>query len=108
MTHSVINVITGQKSNRPALPPGAELSVKGVPAEVTMRQARLALLSAGLLEQVEAAINALPEQARASARIEWEFSNTVQRNNAFLMQLGQALSLTRQQIDELFIAAVQF
>jgi hypothetical protein len=107
MTHSVVNVITGQKSNRPALPAGPDISAKDVPREVTMRQARLALHSAGLLQQVEDAINALPDPPRMAARIEWDHSNTVQRNNGFVLQLGQMLGLTSAQLDTLFIAAGQ-
>jgi hypothetical protein len=72
-----------------------------------MRQARLALHSAGLLQQVEDAINALPDPPRMAARIEWDHSNTVQRNNGFVLQLGQMLGLTSAQLDTLFIAAGQ-
>jgi hypothetical protein len=75
--------------------------------EVTMRQARLALLSVGLLDQVEAAINALPDPPRTSALIEWQHSNTVQRNNPFVTQLGGLLGLTPEQLDNLFIAAAK-
>lgn len=107
MAHIVVDVITGQKSNRPALPAGNAVISKGVPHEVTMRQARLALLAAGLLESVETAIDALPEPPRTAARIEWDHSNTVQRTNAFVLQLGGLLGLSSQQLDELFIAAAQ-
>jgi hypothetical protein len=107
MAHAVVNVITGEKSNRPPLAPGRDISSKDVPPEVTMRQARLALLNAGLLSAVETAIDALPEPPRTAARIEWDHSNTVQRNNAFVLQLGGLLGLTPQQLDSLFIAAAQ-
>lgn len=76
-----------------------------VPAEVTMRQARLALLGAGLLTNVDAAINAMPEPAKSAARIEWDYSSAVQRHNGFVAQLGPALGLTDAQIDDLFRAA---
>lgn len=76
-----------------------------VPTEVTMRQARLALLGAGLLTNVDAAINAMPEPAKSAARIEWDYSSAVQRHNGFVAQLGPALGLTDAQIDDLFRAA---
>jgi|688.fasta_scaffold785142_2 hypothetical protein len=76
-----------------------------VPQSVTMRQARLALLNAGLLDDVEAAINALPEPPRRAARIEWEFSSEVFRNRDFVLMLGQALGLDAAVIDALFIEA---
>lgn len=76
-----------------------------VPQVVTMRQARLALLGAGLLPQVETAINALPEPQRSAARIEWDYSSEVHRDRTFVQQLGAALGLTDQQLDDLFTQA---
>lgn len=77
-----------------------------VPAEITMRQARLALLGAGLLASVGTAINAMPEPQRSAARIEWDYSSAVQRHNGFVQSLGPALGLTESQIDDLFRVAV--
>ena len=77
----------------------------GVPRTVTMRQARLALLAAGKLELVEAAIDAMAEPARSAARIEWEFSNEVHRTQPLVLGLAPALSLTTEQLDALFIQA---
>lgn len=76
-----------------------------VPVEITMRQARLALLGAGKLAAVDTAINAMTEPAKSAAKIEWEYSNTVQRHNGFVAALGPALGLTDAQIDALFVAA---
>lgn len=76
-----------------------------VPYEVTMRQARLVLLGAGLLDDVEAAINALPSPIKEQARIEWDYSSTVQRHNGLVSQLGPLLGLTEAQLDSMFIAA---
>jgi hypothetical protein len=87
--------INGAWSDAPAI----------VPAKVTMRQARLALLAAGLLDDVEAAIDALPEPPRRAARIEWEFSSEVFRDRDFVLMLGQALGLDSEEMDALFIEA---
>lgn len=77
-----------------------------VPQSVTMRQARLALLGAGLLSQVEPAIAAIPDAAkRDAAQITWEYSTEVQRGNVFIATLGQMLGLTDAQIDDLFRVA---
>ena len=76
-----------------------------VPFKVTMRQARLALLQAGLLSQVEAAINALPEPSRTVARIEWDFSSEVFRGRDFVTMLGTTLGLDSEEMDNLFITA---
>ena len=75
-----------------------------VPAEVTMRQARLALLSIGKLDDVSALIASLPEPQKTAATIEWEYSNTVQRNNPFVGSLGPALGVD---LDALFIDAAK-
>lgn len=75
------------------------------PQKVTMRQARLALHSAGLLPQVEVAINALPEPPRTAARIEWDFSSEVHRDKEFVALMGTALGLSSAELDELFVQA---
>lgn len=76
-----------------------------VPHEVTMRQARLALLEAGKLSAVEAAIDGLPEPERSAARIEWEYSATVRRYQPFVLQLAPALGLDAAGLDALFVKA---
>ena len=79
--------------------------VSPIPQSVTMRQARLALEAVGKLDDVDAAIAALPLPTRKLAQIEWEYSNEVQRANGIVSQLGPALSLTEAEIDALFVAA---
>ena len=78
-----------------------------VPQSVTMRQARLALLGAGVLSAVDAAIAAMDEPAKAAALIAWEYSTEVQRSFGLVSQLAPALGLTDAQVDALFIAAAQ-
>lgn len=84
-------------------PPPPEPPV--VPSAVTMRQARLALLGAGLLDDIDAAINGLPSPQKEAARIEWEYSQEVQRHNGFVSVLAPMLGLTEAQTDALFIGA---
>lgn len=79
--------------------------VFGVPQVVTMRQARLALLGAGMLGAVTTAINNLPEPDRSVATIEWEYSQEVNRNRALIQALGPLLGLSNEQLDGLFIMA---
>lgn len=76
-----------------------------VPTRVTMRQARLALLGAGLLPQVDAAVAAIAGTAGDAARIEWEYALTVERNSALVASLTAALALTEAQLDALFTQA---
>ena len=71
-----------------------------------MAQARLALLGAGKLAAVDAAIAAIPDAAKKqAARIEWEYAGTVHRDHGLVSQIGPALGLTSAQIDALFVAA---
>lgn len=79
--------------------------VDQVPRVVTMRQARLALHSAGLLPQVEAAIDSLAEPQRTAARIEWDYSSEVYKDKEFVQMLGGSLGLDSDAIDQLFITA---
>ena len=88
-------------------PDPAPVVAPGVPQTVTMRQARLALLGAGLLPLVDDAINALPDPPRTAARIEWDYSNEVHRDKPFVQMLGAALGLTGEQLDNLFTQAAQ-
>lgn len=81
----------------------APVPVSLVPTVLTMRQARLVLFTAGLINSVQAAINALPSPQKEKAQIEWDFSNEVQRHNGFVSQLAPALGLTSEQVDALFV-----
>ena len=76
-----------------------------VPSSVTMRQARLALLGAGLLARVDAAINALPSPQKEAASIEWEYATEVQRSSGLVPMMGVALELDDAALDALFIEA---
>lgn len=76
-----------------------------VPQEVTMRQARLELLSRGKLDAVQPAINSIADpMQKQAAQIEWDYSNAVQRNHPFVINLGLALGLD---LDAVFIEAAK-
>lgn len=72
-----------------------------VPQIITIRQARLALLAAGLLDDVNTAVAA----ASKSVQIEWEYVTELRRDWPTLIALAGSLGLTGVQVDELFIAA---
>lgn len=76
-----------------------------IPQVVTMRQARLALLGAGLLPGVTTAINALPSPQKEAAQIEWEYAAVVQRSSGLVPAMGAALGMTETQLDDLFLLA---
>ena len=74
-----------------------------VPQQVTMRQARLALLSAELLDDVEMVIAA----AGREAQLEWEYAAVVERSNPAVAIVQQQKALTDAQIDDLFREAAK-
>lgn len=75
-------------------------------APITPRQIRLALLSAGLLDSIDTAIAAIPdEEARKAAQIEWDYALQYERSNPTLIALGTALGLDDTAIDDLWRSA---
>lgn len=77
-----------------------------VPPKVTRRQARQALLLAGLLDDVQPAIDAIPDPVqRGLAQIEWDDSQEFDRHRPLLIQLAGALGLDGEALDNLFIQA---
>lgn len=94
--------ISGTFINSVYTPPTYE-EVPSVSGSVTVtpRQARLVLLNAGLLDQVESAV----DQAGGSTRIAWEYATEINRNDPLIQSIGQSLGLTEQQIDDLFTQA---
>lgn len=86
-----------EELNPPPVPP--------VPSQVTMRQARLALLAAGVLAGVDAFLDSLPSPQKEAARIEWEYAATVDRESALVQSLAGALDLDSAELDALFTAA---
>lgn len=77
-----------------------------VPASVTRRQARQALLLAGLLDSVQPAIEALADPVlRGMAQIEWDDSQAFERHRPLLVSLGHAIGLDDAGLDDLFTTA---
>jgi hypothetical protein len=74
--------------------------------DVTPRQIRQALVLSGVnMEQIEAALDSLPEPTRSLAKIEWEYSIAFQRNRPLVAQVGTMLGWTSAQIDDLWALA---
>ena len=84
---------------RPPTPPAP------VPEVITPRQAKIALLQAGLLDDVEAAIAAIPDETtRRIAQVDWADAQEVRRDWPLLVQMAGQMGLTDTQVDELFRA----
>lgn len=72
-----------------------------VPASISPAQARLALLGAGLLDEVEAAVAA----GDRVTQIAWQNATTIERNSPTVAALAGALGLTDVQLDDMFTTA---
>lgn len=77
----------------------------GVPQSVTPRQARLALFAAGLLDQVQTAVDA----AGGATKITWEYATQINRTDDLITKISTGLTppLTSDQIDALFVYAAK-
>lgn len=86
-------------------------SISGVPTEVKLWQLRSQLAILGMETLVSAAINALPESNDAEiafklkAKNAWERADNVYRLSPTVTMLQQLLTLTDQQVDDIFKAA---
>ena len=77
-----------------------------VPASVTRRQAKQALLLAGLLSDVQPAIDAISDATqRGLMQIEWDESQDFERNRPSLIALATAMGISSANLDQLFIIA---
>lgn len=78
--------------------------VPPVPASISPRQARLWLLGAGIgSSQVDAVIASIPDAVtRQTVQIDWEYGLEVQRSSPFVSQLGAALGLDADALDDAF------
>ncbi len=70
--------------------------------QVTMRQARLALLESGKLDLVAPAIDQLSEPDRTKARIEWEFAQDVRKDWPLIQALAPSIGLDAAALTALF------
>lgn len=79
-------------------PEPADIPPVSIP-DISMRQARLALLADGLLATVNLAITT------AEQEIWWEYSTVVERSNPLVIEVLTALGKTPEEIDTMFIGA---
>lgn len=92
--HSLIRYADGSV----AVLTGSDMPQAAVPDAVTPRQIRLALTAAGLRQTVETAV----KNGSQDLRDWWEYSLTIERNNALIVSMAAQLGVTEQQLDNLF------
>lgn len=81
-----------------------ETPTASVPISVTRRQAKRALLAAGLLDEADAAIAG----AGAEAQIDWADALEFRRDNPLIAAIGSVLELSEEAIDDLFRQAATY
>ena len=74
-----------------------------IPQVVSRFQAKAALLAAGLLDDVEAAM----AQASPVAQLAWSEAIEFRRDSTTVAAMASQLSLTDENLDDLFVAAAQ-
>ena len=72
-----------------------------VPNSISMRKARLQLLSMNLLDAVNSQISTMSQ----AAQIEWEYATEVERDNPLVLALQTSLSMSDSDMDLFFIQA---
>ena len=75
-----------------------------IPDAVTPLQMRRALNAAGLRAAVEAAVAASDQDVKDA----WEFALEIRRDNPLLTAMAAALSMTEEQVNDLFLQAASF
>lgn len=80
-----------------------KLKTIDVPNKVTIRQAKLALLDFGLLDEVDAIFQSpnVPQKTK----IEWEYANEIERQWVDASGIMSYLGFEKEQVDELFLYA---
>lgn len=82
-------------------PPEIASPPPAVENRVTARQARLALLEAGLLDKVEKSV----ASSDRKTQIAWEFANELGRKDSMVEAISNALGLSESEVDDLFARA---
>lgn len=76
-----------------------------VPVEIPLWCFRAALRVNGLLDQAKTLIAGLPAPSNVVAMEQLEYGNFIERSHPLIDQLGAAMGLTTEQIDDLFVFA---
>lgn len=82
----------------PPLPPR-------VPREIPNWRCKAVLTQMGLIDQVTAIMDSLPEPDRTIAQLAWHGDGKVARRGKTVLGLAQVLCLSDAQVDEMFVAA---
>jgi hypothetical protein len=76
-----------------------------VPFEVALWRIRVILKVMGLETTIETSLESLPEPTKTGAKYIWQFGTVIERQSQTVLMLQQVLSMTDEQLDEMFIQA---
>jgi hypothetical protein len=98
-----VDVVTGDVTE--VLGPEELLKRNRAAMKCSARQARLALLDAGILDLAQSAVANSGNQA---VQISWEYAAEWHRTEPMISAIGAALNLGEDDVDALFVAAMKF
>lgn len=109
MNISTVNVITGEITNREMTPEEVDahlnqpLPPPQIPQSVTRAQGKMALIAAGIWDDVLDYVNSIESPVdKAIAEVALNDTNHWRRDSPFLTQAASAIGLTSEQLDDLF------
>ena len=79
--------------------------IESPPFSVTVRQGFIYLYRIGLLEVIERMFEQLPEPQKTEAKIEWEKTSVIERDNPLLQQVAQMQGWAEEDLNQMFIEA---
>lgn len=72
------------------------------PAEIPLWAFRSAISMLGMMDQVAATIDALPDPPRTVAWQQWEYGNSPSKTSELVVTLKTGMSMADAQVDEIF------
>jgi hypothetical protein len=97
--------VVGSATIEDYVPPPPTAPAPTVPKEVPMTSGRIALLNKGWLQDVTDFLNGLQGDVGEKARIYFEYSSVIRRDNPVVAMVATAKGWTKDEIDQLFIDA---
>jgi hypothetical protein len=80
--------------------------LEDIDTSVTARQIRTAMVMSGIsIDDIETALDNLPEPTKEYANIAWKYSYRFHRDNPMVMSLTPAMGLTAEDLDDLWTLA---
>lgn len=80
-----------------------------IPDSISAKQAKMVLLYNNLYDKVQNIINSFEDETTKQAmQIDWEYSTEFYRNSPFIKMVADKLNLSDEDVDNLFIQALNY